>query len=144
MHRFVPYENGGPPDVRAKAKQLIVPGWEPVKSTDHAGHCLAPGSLLRELREVLAPQTPVTGRTTVIYTTRKGQTMRNMDADEERLVARLKAAVVAPYELVLFDGSLGPAEAIALFQSAIVVVGVHGGALTNIIACGEGRSSAAS
>ena len=56
----------------------------------------APGSLLRELREVLAPQMHVLERTKVLYTTRKGQTMRTMDADEERVVARLKEVVVSP------------------------------------------------
>ena len=37
-----------------------------------------------------------------------------------------------------FDGSGPTADAIALFARAAVVIGVHGGALANLVACGEG------
>ena len=40
--------------------------------------------------------------------------------------------------MTVFDGKLPINEALALFSQAAVVVGVHGGALANVVACGEG------
>jgi hypothetical protein len=57
-------------------------------------------------------------------------------ASMEQTIATAAGSV--EYELELFDGKMPAADAMALFHSAAVVVGVHGGALTNIVACRPG------
>jgi hypothetical protein len=76
----------------------------------------------------------------IVFASRgSGVTMRQID--EEALLVRLRsmlkveASVIGRTELIVFDGSQSFEESMALFKRATVVVGVHGGALTNIIAC---------
>ena len=72
--RFVYYECGGPQFARVAAAWLLYPTWEPVDAVDHVAHALAPRSLLRELRSVIAPAdaVPAQQRRTVIFIVRKG------------------------------------------------------------------------
>lgn len=71
-------------------------------------------------------------------------TMRAVDDDalltQIRHVLATEAAVIGPTELVVFDNSQSFEEALALFSRADVVIGVHGGALSNIIACKPGTT----
>jgi hypothetical protein len=87
------------------------------------------------------------GSRLVVFAARgAGVTMRQID--ETVLVERLRAvleqegSVMGPIEFEVFDNSRGFSfeEALALFSRADVVVGVHGGALSNIIACKPGAT----
>eukprot|EP00040_Diaphanoeca_grandis_P024907 m.137543 g.137543 ORF g.137543 m.137543 type:complete len:631 (+) comp29926_c0_seq2:89-1981(+) len=138
MDRFIPYDTRIPVnDVRIKVKKIIIPSWQPVESLDHVNHCLSPRPLLRQLRGVLAPEILITKRTKVVYLTRKGNNMRQLP-NEQKLVKVLQLAVGDGFELIEFDGKLDTVAALKLFQHAVVVVGVHGGAFANIVACGSG------
>jgi hypothetical protein len=54
-------------------------------------HCLAPHSLLRELRGVLVPEPPQrSARRTVVFASREGQRMRHLQ-DEAGLIADIEA-----------------------------------------------------
>ncbi|CUG94234.1 Hypothetical protein, putative [Bodo saltans] len=69
----------------------------------------------------------------------KDITMRNFDA--EGLVAAIKQVATATHDVILFESSKQSLlESLALFHGAAVVVGVHGGALANIMACTETTS----
>ena len=61
-------------------------------------------------------------------------TMRNFD--EQRLFAAVRTALPSSVEVFLFDASQQSLpESLALFHGAVGVVGVHGGALSNIMVC---------
>ena len=64
------------------------------------------------------------------------------EADEMRLMdalqRRAKSYAGGALELVVFDGSLSIADTIELFARARIVVGVHGGALSNVLFCPKG------
>ena len=145
------------------AARLFYPDWAPPTALGDGdggvpGHCLTPPDLLRALRTALAPKADAPPRkTTVVYYTRATDKMRKLH-DEAALVQALRSAVPvvsragrrapptltfllhifarpqAPWELVVFDGkNYGVPETLALFRSAVAVVGVHGGGLANII-----------
>eukprot|EP00035_Acanthoeca_spectabilis_P008519 m.155128 g.155128 ORF g.155128 m.155128 type:complete len:783 (+) comp14396_c0_seq2:174-2522(+) len=160
--RFVEYECRGRGGVRARAKRLHYPSWDPVEA-NHPSHCLPPHSLLRELRAVLtsAVGPPSAGgvaasaggvaapaatastdaaplRRTVVFVSREGLRMRQL-AEESGLVAAIEAALPEGFSLTVFRGNGTAVEALRLFASAAAVVGVHGGALANIVACAEGE-----
>jgi hypothetical protein len=69
-----------------------------------------------------------------------GVTMRRYD--EAALLAKLQAAVAARgSQVIAHDSSKMPfGQAIATYSRAAVVVGVHGGALANIMACAPGTA----
>jgi hypothetical protein len=143
-HRFVDSEGRGRPGPRARPKTLLYPGWDPVRSS-HVPHCLAPHSLVRELRGVLAPQAVAVDaprRSQVIFVSRAGMRMRQLE-DEAGLIDRITAALPEGYSLEVFRGDASAANALNLFSSAAAVIGVHGGALSNIVACAEGKSHGA-
>jgi hypothetical protein len=80
----------------------------------------------------------VSARPAIVYAARRNVTMRNLvAADEEAVLASLSALASAhDLELVAFDGTQKDIQAtIRLFRRAQVVVGVHGGALSNILFC---------
>lgn len=136
--RLVSYRCGGSSGPRVRAKQLHLPTWDPIEAAGHASHCLPPRSLIRELRETVAgPQLPRQSRRKVVFVTRRGQSMRELETEDE-LLNSVRAAVPDGFAVTVFDGKLPIPEALALFREAAVVIGVHGGALANILACGEG------
>lgn len=69
-------------------------------------------------------------------------TMRKID--EWVIVEKIKAFLrdnaneVGSHRFEIFDGKAGLTEALAMFRKAKVVIGVHGGALSNAIACPAG------
>lgn len=137
----------GPNSERVRVGELLYPDWDPVRHTDsdEPVHCLAPRSVLRMIRESFsAPNPPSTGnksRPLLVFVTRRGQTMRRLVNEEALLEALRQDAGPDFYEIALFDGdSSSVRETIALFSRATVVVGVHGGALANIVFCGEGAT----
>lgn len=146
LTRFEEYDCSGPNNVRVRAKTLLYPAWDRVVAHDHVAHSLAPPTLLKELRANVrarvSAQHQQTATKTVVYCTRKGQSMRELvgEADFIARIAQTVTAASADYELVVFDGKMPAVTAMALFSRAAVVVGVHGGALTNIIACAEGST----
>eukprot|EP00039_Didymoeca_costata_P025499 m.13612 g.13612 ORF g.13612 m.13612 type:complete len:629 (+) comp4885_c0_seq1:136-2022(+) len=122
--------------VRAKVKELILPFWSEIQTNGHVSHSLPPPILLQQLRETLIQslnlETPQ--RINIIYTTRAGQTMRQLE-EEEMLLSEMKALIQPPYTLTLFNGKMATKDALTLFHNAALVIGVHGGALANIVAC---------
>ena len=69
------------------------PSWDAVVSDGLVTHCLAPHSLLRELRGVLVPEPPQrSARRTVVFASREGQRMRHLQ-DEAGLIADIEAGV---------------------------------------------------
>eukprot|EP00746_Dinoflagellata_sp_MGD_P018273 gnl/MRDRNA2_/MRDRNA2_142383_c0_seq1.p1 gnl/MRDRNA2_/MRDRNA2_142383_c0~~gnl/MRDRNA2_/MRDRNA2_142383_c0_seq1.p1 ORF type:complete len:444 (+),score=66.51 gnl/MRDRNA2_/MRDRNA2_142383_c0_seq1:114-1445(+) len=78
-------------------------------------------------------------RDTVVYMTRKGQ--RRALADEEALLARLQSTASAAgkrFHVFKHQGEPGNDDQLCLFQRAVVVIGLHGGALCNICWCQPG------
>ena len=143
--RFIEYDCSGPNNVRVRAKTLLYPSWDRVVAHDHVAHSLAPPTLLKELRAIVRAKLDIHGGgllPAVVYCTRKGQSMRELEGESDLVagLARKVAAAGAEYELVIFDGKMAADEAMTLFSRASVVVGVHGGALTNIIACADGST----
>ena len=81
------------------------------------------------------------GRPYLIYAARRGVSMRALgETDEVALLAILQRVAAANSLLLhVFDGAeMLIEEAIDLFASATIVVGVHGGALSNILFCRPG------
>lgn len=74
----------------------------------------------------------------LIYTARRGVSMRSLDGEQEDELLALLGRLADRYnlELVNFDGGRTDAStSISLFQRAAVIVGVHGGALANVLYC---------
>jgi hypothetical protein len=62
-------------------------------------------------------------------------------SNESALVAALQGLLPASWDLRVFNGSRGSWKSdMELFRRADVVVGVHGGALANIVACQRGAA----
>lgn len=135
LDRVSPYACHGFVGTRAQAKVLIRPTWNPVKA-NHLEHCLAPPSLLGQLRAMLigAVKADTAPPRAVVLASRENVTMRRL-ADGATLTEAIERVVRPPFHIVNFEGDLPVADALLLFASAIVVVGVHGGALANVIAC---------
>jgi capsular polysaccharide biosynthesis protein len=128
----------GPNDVRFDVETLFYPDWEAVRHLgDEPTHCLTPPAVLSRIRSAFVP-IPPPRRPVVVYAVRDSERMRRLDS-EETLRSALQAALPQGVELVLFRGSESNIqETIALFASAAAVVGVHGGALANIVFCAHG------
>jgi hypothetical protein len=73
---------------------------------------------------------------TIIYYTRRGHS-RAMAVDQEELILQEIQHMMQRFgrteELVLFNGQMGIADQIDLFRSASMVIGPHGGGLSNIM-----------
>eukprot|EP00939_MAST-03C_sp_MAST-3C-sp1_P003740 g3740.t1 len=160
-HRLVRYSASSlvPIDTRLRVKDLYYVNWHNVThetgSDDEEGgvllHAVAPAPLLRDLRDILSVRLwkgtaddddvhVEGGRTTpktVILCSRQEQSMRrlrNFDALEQALRVETSAG-----RLDVFNGNRGEVrEQMTRFRRASVVVGVHGGALANIVACRPG------
>lgn len=130
--------NSGPNDVRFDIETLYYPDWEEVR---HLGgdpsHCLTPPAVLERVRSAFVP-TGLARRPIVVYAVRDSERMRRLE-NEPGLRKTLQDALPEGFELVLFrGGESNIKETIALFASAAAVVGVHGGALANIVFCAPG------
>lgn len=110
-------------------------------------HCssLSHPGLLAAARDALVEALPPRdnsnkGRPYVLVAGRdKDVTMRNFDA--EGLVSAITKVASATHDVKLFESSQHSLlDSLALFNGAAVVVGVHGGALANIMACSGATS----
>jgi capsular polysaccharide biosynthesis protein len=141
--RLMPYSSAGPfPSVYVE--QLVTYVW-PEQS-----HSLAPPHLLHTLRDLLLtkgrPFQQSDGRKLVIWLTRArktGQSSTSRVLHNEQQVLELITTHFPSslYEVRSFDPSsvrLMPAQTISLFARAHAVLGVHGGAMANILLCRPG------
>ena len=149
----VPYlTSSDEPGARLAVKHLYWADWPRVAfggKHRHRGvktHCLTPPLALGATRTALqaafaAESDPASESKVVVYATREGASMRQLQ-DEETLLRALRQAVEDSTagggggggRVVVFDGGKMPtSEAVALFQQAAAVVGVHGAGLSNIL-----------
>ena len=169
--RLVPYaDEGDAPGERLRASsQIVWADWPSVSSDDGFGfgradgrtngrptHCLTPAPVLRAAAAMVAraweakhPEVHAAefeARPALIVAVRRDVSMRNLaPADEASLLSEMRnLAAEVHWELVVFDGSAGIAGSVPLFRRARAVVGVHGGALSNVLfsahdSAGNGR-----
>lgn len=133
--------------------------WPSAASPDGTdSHCLTPSSALRQAAAMVASawqarqargseaegvekaaEGGVEGAEVpggvLLFAARRKVTQRNLASrDEEALLAALReVAEAAGMQLVVFDGSGGVEASIALWKRARLIVGVHGGALSNLL-----------
>jgi len=143
-----------PNDVRVTVAELFYPSWDsvdmvvaenlagPFTDVDQAAsdslHALMPKQgivLVRDrLLSALTLSSPSRSQPYVLFLTRATESMRRLE-DEAAIIAQLKGRV-GEQNVVVFDGSKFSIEETAqLFHFAAVIVGVHGGALSNIVFC---------
>lgn len=135
------------PDVRLQVSDLRYADWLPPRVFgEDGGHCATPRSVVGLVRdafiadgeEEVYPKPPC-----ILYIKRPQSSdgapnMRGTVRDDAKIRKALKS-IASQADLVFeeFDGGLSPADTVALFGRARAVVGVHGGALTNMIFCPE-------
>ncbi|CAE7232543.1 unnamed protein product [Symbiodinium sp. CCMP2592] len=130
----------GPNDVRLRAETLVFANWKPaVKFGDDGGHCPTPGPLLRGLHSALQPLAAAAkpAPPALIFIKRKKGDMRSSLQDESWFTGQLKQLATPTLQFQVFDGSAKPKRTAQLFARARIVVGAHGGALSNILFCPE-------
>ena len=115
-------------------EKLHVPTWY---RDDMVTRTTAPRSALLNLRQALVENVKNIPQNKVIYLSRKDTSMRQLVDDEELFGAISARAERKGYEVVKVSSALDAAEAIKVFRGAKMVVGVHGGAMANLIACKE-------
>jgi len=99
----------------------------------HALQMLRTRLLERLQPQLLQNQKPALNRPTIVVASRGDSTgMRHFD--ENSLVGALSLAMPG-HDVVLSNGSQPLFDNLALFAAASAVVGVHGGALANIVVC---------
>jgi len=81
---------------------------------------------------------PPARRDVIVYVSRRDEPTRRV-ANEAELLAALRAAFPG-HPIEVFTGGVSPAEAIALFQRARVVVGPHGAGLSHILFSAPGTA----
>jgi hypothetical protein len=139
---FYPTEADVNPDVRVEIDDLFYPTWDAVQivprdrvSEPYPG--FVPRAVLRQLRQAFNPN-PVE-RTRVIFISRAEKTRQLVG--ERSLIEALQESIPATLDFTVFDGGkVSPSESIELFSSAHAVIGVHGGALSNILFCQPGTA----
>ncbi|CAE7664097.1 unnamed protein product [Symbiodinium microadriaticum] len=136
--RFIHWTSG-PNDVRLRAGTLVFANWKPpVKFGDDGGHCPTPGAVLRGLRSALQPLAAQRmAPRALIFIKRKKGDMRSSLQDESWFTAQLKQLATPTLQFQVFDGSAKPKRTAQLFARARIVIGAHGGALSNILFCPE-------
>ena len=150
--RRVAYDaEGGPNDARLRVKELLVADWPRVRQLGHrdvppdAMHAVMPRSGLRMVRDFFRARVADAdgagedaARPLVLWASREGAEMRQLDgaaALRGALAAALEARVPNAELRVFEGGRTKVADAVALFARAAAVVGVHGGALANVVFC---------
>eukprot|EP00927_Polykrikos_kofoidii_P015540 TRINITY_DN16924_c0_g1_i1.p1 TRINITY_DN16924_c0_g1~~TRINITY_DN16924_c0_g1_i1.p1 ORF type:complete len:688 (-),score=124.24 TRINITY_DN16924_c0_g1_i1:132-2195(-) len=145
--RMIWWAREGPkavPDVRLRARTLFYADWKsPVPFGMDGGHCATPPSVIAGTRltlsEALLPAASKIKPRALIFAVRRGKgNMRGHLHGEPALEKHLKNIAAEATPVLSFDkftGNLSPAKTVALFARAKAVVGVHGGALVNIIFC---------
>ncbi|CAJ1403877.1 unnamed protein product [Effrenium voratum] len=127
----------GPNDVLLRAETLYFANWRvPVQFGKDGGHCPTPPAVLRNTRQALRLPAKA-GPRTLVYVKRKRGDMRSVLAGEPEFSREIEKAA-GWLAFTSFDGGLKPKQTIRLFMRARVVVGVHGGALANILFCQGG------
>eukprot|EP00397_Hematodinium_sp_SG-2012_P036132 GEMP01038968.1.p1 GENE.GEMP01038968.1~~GEMP01038968.1.p1 ORF type:complete len:459 (+),score=68.00 GEMP01038968.1:307-1683(+) len=95
-------------------------------------HCTPPAHILRKLQAALVPNIAIPSPHRILYLPRDRRlAMRYLENEEEVLQEFSGAEKFNP-------GVVSLEEAIKTFQSASTVIGVHGGALSNILFCQAG------
>ncbi|GMH66475.1 hypothetical protein TL16_g04439 [Triparma laevis f. inornata] len=129
---------------RLRFEELYYADWEvPEGNRNRAGaHLLPPGIGVRKIREVLAGGETEAGgegrQQNLVLVLRSGS---RRFINEDAVVARMsKVAKEQKLQLVKFRGDEGLKATIDIFKEANTVVGVHGGALANIVFCKEGTT----
>ncbi|CAE8714837.1 unnamed protein product [Polarella glacialis] len=137
------------PDVQLQVKELFYADWRPPASPEKdGGHCPSPRSALLGVRQMLLTSftrsEPLQDRRLLIFASRQGVpaggvvAMRSRLASRESLLKGLRqVAEEAGLEFIEFSGVSSPEASAALFARARAVVGIHGGALTNMLFCRE-------
>ena len=131
MDRVVPYN---PYETRLYVDQLYYPDWRVMDGRDDM-YYFAPRSALELVRDYFVPdaaKTPATAAVSkVLYVERAGGKGR-LVTNERDVLKVLREHYGKRLQVV--DGSkLGMAKQIELFSTAQVVIGTHGGGLTNVI-----------
>ncbi|EGD83513.1 hypothetical protein PTSG_12129 [Salpingoeca rosetta] len=150
--RVFPYDTkSGFNDIRLRIETLHIVDWQTTDDgSDVQTHALAPRWLLRRVRDTMTANDAVKAvlpsvhthadRPLIIIASRKTERMRILD-EEDALIGAIETAVGNHARVVVFRGQEMPiANTIALFSQADVVVGVHGGALANVIFCPSGAA----
>lgn len=144
-NRAIWLRTDGPPDVRLRMQTLFFADWlPPAEPGSDGSHCAAPRSVLQLTRSALLEAVDGTGlgqskdsRNLLIFISRAGQSMRGTLKNEAGLEAGLRSLAKSTrpsLEFVRFASEPRSLhEQVSLFRRARVVIGVHGGALTNLM-----------
>jgi capsular polysaccharide biosynthesis protein len=81
---------------------------------------------------------PESQRDIIVYVSRKNEPTRRV-ANEEQLLKSIRASFLGT-PVVVYERALSPAESIALFQRAKVVIGPHGAGLSHILFSAPGTA----
>lgn len=138
------------------ARRLYAAAWDQPAEAPLGGpsHCLTPAALLRNMQqavwkavEKVKGKAKRSSKPTIVYCSRSSSPTRKLKEETELLARLEELASTMNAELVMFEkkstdanstSSASPtplefiAETVELFQSATVVVGVHGASLANI------------
>merc|ERR1711971_1082298 len=134
---------GGRPDIRVRAQTLFYADWPLVATPGAEGsHCTAPRSVLNLIRSELLgnePKEAAVRTPSLLFITRDDKmSMRGSLRNGERWkqgIATIAADHLPTLAFQEFTGKSPWLEQVASFRRAKVVVGVHGGALTNLLFC---------
>eukprot|EP00928_Gymnodinium_smaydae_P081040 TRINITY_DN64619_c0_g1_i1.p1 TRINITY_DN64619_c0_g1~~TRINITY_DN64619_c0_g1_i1.p1 ORF type:complete len:635 (+),score=62.32 TRINITY_DN64619_c0_g1_i1:288-1907(+) len=133
------YWANGQPDVRLRIESLFYANWMPPAPLGaDGGHCSTPRSVLSNVRmNLLSLSTPAKKVSRgLVFIKRPPNQMRSDVKGGPELQRKLREAcdlTKGEVKFELFDGTLKPQATVKLFSRALLVVGVHGGALTNIL-----------
>jgi len=129
------------PDIHLRAKTLFYANWQnPATLGADGGHGGTPRSVLTAVRTSLlvSQPPPAAEERSLILTLRKKDDMRSNFAHEKYLrenLAQVATDATPQLSFLLFDGKLNASATVAQFSKARGIVGVHGGALVNILFC---------
>ena len=108
---------------------LIVPVWD---GGIHQGHCLTPAFLLKRTRGLLVPPFSNASLTQIVWAGRRGKSRKLLE--EEAIISNLrKVCQEFNLKFIIFDSQKSVAETVALLSRKTIFLGVHGGALANIL-----------
>ena len=138
--RIVWYDSSSlaPIDVRVRVKKLYYANWNSssVMKRSRIAHCLTPGHVLRHIRSSLVVKKNIQDRNLIVFCLRTNVSMRKFQDTKTRLLEQLREMKMeSVFELVLFEGKKDVRDQVDIFSRAAIVVGVHGGSLSNIVFC---------
>lgn len=155
------HEHEGAPGERIVASsRLLWADWPSFAHADGAPtHCLTPAYALEAAAAMVdeawgaavANGTAIShrrlpaARPLVVYAARRDVSMRRLVAEDDAALHEVLYRVVESEgaELAVYNGTGGVRAAVQLFRHASVIVGVHGGALSNLLWSATGKPSSA-